>query len=107
MGSPAACGTADRLPHWIVDQDAWEAAGGTTAARTLVRPEEEAGSPSQTGTSLAELAFGRGRIRIAGALLPAPTERNYHPFGLASYALTYTGYQLFDNLLDYQRPAGR
>ena len=62
---------------------------------------------AKTGTSLGELAFGRGRIRIAGALLPAPTERNYHPFGLSSYALTYTGYQLFDNLLDYQRPAGR
>jgi hypothetical protein len=31
-----------------------------------------------------------------GALLPAPTERNHHPFGLSSYALTYTGYQPFD-----------
>jgi len=71
-----------------------------------VRKDEEAGSPSQTGTSLGELALGRGRIRIAGALLPAPTEKNYHPFGLSSYALTYTGYQLIDNLLDYQRPAG-
>jgi hypothetical protein len=93
-------------PNWIVDQDAWEAAGGTTAARTLVRKDEEAGGPSQTGASLGELAFGRGRIRIAGALLPAPTEENYHPFGLSSYALTYTGYQLIENLLDYQRPAG-
>jgi hypothetical protein len=46
----------------------------------------------------------RGRILIAGALLPAPTERNYHPFGLSSYALTYTGYQLMDNMLDYQCP---
>jgi hypothetical protein len=42
-----------------------------------------------------------GRIRIAGALLPAPTKENYHPFGLSSYALTYTGYQLIENLLDY------
>ncbi len=92
-------------PNWIVDQDAWEAAGGTTAARTLVRKTVSAGSPSQTGASLGELAMGRGRIRIAGALLPAPTEGNYHPFGLSSYALTYTGYQLIDNLLDYQRPA--
>jgi hypothetical protein len=38
------------------------------------------------GASLGELAFGRGRIRIAGALLSAPTEENYHPFGLSSYA---------------------
>jgi hypothetical protein len=74
--------------------------------RALVRETKSAGSPCRTGASLGELAFGRGRIRIAGALLPAPTEENYHPFGLSSYALTYTGYQLIENLLDYQRPAG-
>ncbi len=34
----ASCNT-DRCdsPKWIVDQRAWEDAGGTTAARTLVR----------------------------------------------------------------------
>jgi hypothetical protein len=43
-------------------------------------------------------------IRIAGALLPDPSEANYHPYGLSSYALTYTGYQLVENLLAYRRP---
>ncbi|MGH2774432.1 MAG: M14 family zinc carboxypeptidase [Actinomycetota bacterium] len=88
-------------PNWIVDQQAWQDAGGTTAARTLVRETVSPGSPSTTGTSLGELDFGAGKIRIAGALLPDPTEDNYHPFGLSSYALTYTGYQLFENLVDW------
>jgi hypothetical protein len=90
-------------PNWIVDQAAWEAAGGTTAARTLVRETPEPGSTSHSGTSLGELPIGSGVIRIAGALLPDPTERNYHPYGLASYALTYTGYQVVENLLRYSR----
>jgi hypothetical protein len=107
-GSGNASCDSDRCdsPNWIVDQNAWKAAGGTTAGRTLVRESEEPGSQSHTGTSLGELRFGSGTIRIAGALLPDPTESNYHPFGLSSYALTYTGYQLVQNLMAYRRPAG-
>ncbi|HEX2025842.1 MAG TPA: M14 family zinc carboxypeptidase, partial [Actinomycetota bacterium] len=74
----AECDT-DRCdsPNWIVDQAAWDSAGGTTAARTLVRGTVMPGSPSRTGVSLGELPLGAGRIRIAGALLPDPTEENY------------------------------
>jgi hypothetical protein len=43
-------------------------------------------------------------MRILRRIL-GPTEQNYHPFGLASYSLTYTGYQVVENLLDYRRPA--
>jgi Zinc carboxypeptidase len=105
-GSGNAACDSDRCdsPNWIVDQDAWKAAGGTTAGRTLVRETTEPGSPSHTGTSLGELKFGDGVSRIAGALLPNPTTKNYHPYGLFSYALTYTGYQLFENLIAYRRP---
>ncbi|MGH2778656.1 MAG: hypothetical protein ACRDJB_08390, partial [Actinomycetota bacterium] len=105
--SPAGAGNSscdsDRCdsPNWIVDQQAWQDAGGTTAGRTLVRATVSPGSDSTTGTSLGELDFGAGRIRIAGALLPDPSEHNYHPYGLSSYALTYTGYQLFENLVNW------
>jgi uncharacterized repeat protein (TIGR01451 family) len=54
--------------------------------------------------TLGELPMGAGRIRIIGPLLPMPTESYYHPFGLASYALTYTGYQVLNNALQWQRP---
>jgi len=101
----SSCGD-DRCdsPNWIVAQDAWERVGGTTAARTLVRATPEPSSESSTGTSLGELKLGSGVIRIAGALLPDPSEANFHPYGLSSYALTYTGYQLIENLLAWNRP---
>ena len=33
-----------------------------------------------------------------------PTEQYYHPFGLANYAVTYSGYQVLQNALQWQRP---
>jgi hypothetical protein len=98
-------------PNWVVDEKVWKEAGGTVAGRTFARmhtePEFEDGKavPSVTGVSLGELSLGKGKIRIAGAMLPEPTEANYHPYGLASYSLTYTGYQLFENMSGYTNPA--
>ncbi len=76
-------------PIWSVDQIEWERLGGRTAGIT-------------TGdqVTLGELRLGQGTIRIVGALAPMPTQQYYHPFGLASYALTYTGYQLLNNALN-------
>jgi hypothetical protein len=39
-----------------------------------------------------------------GALLPMPTDQFYHPFGLANYAVTYSGYQVLQNVLQWERP---
>jgi hypothetical protein len=30
--------------------------------------------------------------------------QTYHPFGLANYAVTYTGYQVLQNSLQWTRP---
>lgn len=99
-GSGNARCTADRCdsPNWVVAEPAWTDAGGNIAARTLVRTARGPG-PSAVGVSLGELPLGRGQLRVAGSLLPEPTEENFHPYGLRSYALTYTGYQVFENLL--------
>ena len=90
-------------PNWVVDDAAWTAAGGTVGGRTLGRETVAPGSPTVSGVSLGELRLGKGRVRIIGALLPDPTEANYHPFGLFSYSLTYTGYQVFENAIAYRR----
>ncbi len=82
-------------PHsftWAVTRSAWTAAGG----RIVGTVSDE--------VALGELAIDQGRIRFVGGLLPDPEERYDHPFGLASYALTYTGWQLFENLVQWQRP---
>ncbi len=80
-------------PIWAVDQLEWERRGGRTAGITTADQ-----------VTLGELPLGSGVVRVIGALLPMPTEQYYHPFGLANYALTYTGYQVLDNALQWQRP---
>jgi hypothetical protein len=81
----------DTAPAWWVDQAAWETATGRTA-----------GTTGDSRTSLGEVAMGKGVVRIIGALLPMPSDAYYHPFGISNYALTYTGYQLLNNALDWK-----
>jgi hypothetical protein len=75
-------------PNWTVAQEAWEAGGGTTA-----------GTNGEGRTAYGEKPLGKGTVRFLGALLPQPTEEHYHPYGLQSYAVTYTGYTLLQNML--------
>jgi hypothetical protein len=82
-----------------VNRAAWEAAGGRTTATSADSGERDA-VPVYTRTTLGELPLGSGHIRIAGALLPQPSEEFDHPLGLEPYATTYTGYILVCNLLD-------
>lgn len=95
----------DEAPNWVVDQEAFEAAGGLTTgiARNVTfnalgqAQLEEQGSEA---TIYGELPLGEGQVRILGALLPDPTEEFYHPFGLQDYAVTYTGYTLLQNMVN-------
>ncbi len=80
-------------PVWGVDQIEWERLGGRTA-----------GTTTADQVTLGELPLGGGVVRVVGALLPMPTEQFYHPFGLANYAVTYSGYQVLQNVLQWQRP---
>jgi uncharacterized repeat protein (TIGR01451 family) len=81
-------------PVWAIDQVEWERAGGRTVGVTTADQ-----------VTLGELGVGSGTVRVIGALLPMPSDQYYHPFGLANYALTYTGYEVFKNALQWQRPA--
>ena len=82
-------------PVWSVDLFEWERAGGRTVGIT---------TPDQV--TLGELPVGRGQVRIIGPVLPRPTEQYYHPFGLASHAVTYTGYQVLNNALQVPAVGG-
>ena len=78
----------DDAPVWTIDQPAWEGAGGRTV-----------GTTTENKVSLGELKLGEGQIRIIGALLPMSSNQADIPYGLASYALTYSGWQVFNNAL--------
>lgn len=86
-----------KLPFWGIDRGAWEAAcelPDCTTATTM---------PNGNVVNLGEAAFGAGRVRVAGALLPDPVfepdEINDHRFGVADYSITYTGWEVFKNLV--------
>lgn len=81
-------------PIWGISDAQWDAKGGRTAARV-----------QNQFTVLGEMPLGKGVIRIGGALLPPPSEDYDHPFGLESYALTWTGWQLFENLVAVEAQA--
>nr|MDQ4041808.1 hypothetical protein [Actinomycetota bacterium] len=94
IGSRTSCSGAQcTAPIWTVAQAAWQGAGGRTVGQSV-----------NGRTSFGELPLGLGVVRIVGALLPMPTDRYYHPFGLANYALTYSGYQVLKNTLEWERP---
>ncbi|MGH2675717.1 MAG: CARDB domain-containing protein, partial [Actinomycetota bacterium] len=91
-----------KLTQFFVDRTAWE--GGCGKANAVECTSALLGA----GVGYGERHLGRGRIRIAGAMLPDP---NFAPggprdmrFGVTSYALTFSAWQMFLNLVDYQRP---
>lgn len=83
----------DTSPHWIVMQAAWEGAGGKSIAS--VENESEIG--------LGRVKVGRGTVGIFGAVLPDPTEKYDHFFGLADYAVTVAGGQILNNMIAFRR----
>ncbi len=85
--------------QYDVDRGAFEAAGGRTAATSADSGDRDA-APVYSRATLGELGLGSGHIRIAGALLPQPSEEFDHPLGLEPHAATYSGYILVCNLLD-------
>ena len=103
------------MPISVVDRAAWESAcgkatpGRCTTALGTARARVGNQTRNVTAVSLGELDLGDGHVRIAGTLLPNPAYEpdatNDHRFGLASYALTYTGYIVLENLLEWTNPA--
>jgi hypothetical protein len=95
---------AARIRQWWVQTAAWQAGCGKQNAVECTSAVMLGG---QSG--IGERTHGRGAIRIVGAMFPDP---NYAPapgirdmrFGLQSYALSFSAWQVFLNLVDYQRP---
>ncbi|ELZ50489.1 peptidase M14 carboxypeptidase A [Halorubrum coriense DSM 10284] len=88
--------TANGVPVYGVDRDAFEAAGGSVAGyhqredKTLVT----AGTIRVPG--------GSGEVVILAGLLPSPTQQNLHPFGLS---LTHLGYTVLANGVGHAPPS--
>jgi hypothetical protein len=96
---------ASTSPQWDVDREAWEAAGGRYVAGSASSGGGGA-QPLTDRVTVGEITLGKGRIRIAGSLLPQPSNEYDHPLGIEPYATTYTSYLLARNLLDWRDPDG-
>jgi hypothetical protein len=79
----------DTSPHWIVKAAALERAGGKSVAH--IEDESEIG--------LGRVKLGRGTIGFIGALLPQPTERYDHFYGLADYGVSVTGGIILNHMI--------
>jgi hypothetical protein len=79
----------DSSPHYTVARGAWTDAGG----KVIAYIEDEA------RVGIGRLELGNGTIGIIGALLPQPTERYDHLYGLADYAVTVAGGQILNNMI--------
>jgi hypothetical protein len=94
---------AARLRQWWIQTTAWQTGCGKANAVQCTSALMLGG---QTG--IGERALGRGVVRIVGAMFPDPS---FKPnavrdmrFGLQSYALSFSAWQVFINLVNYQRP---
>jgi hypothetical protein len=92
-GVPIGYALGGAAPNWYLPM-AEAQKGKVVGTLTL------GGALGATHANYGEIPLGEGRIRYLGALLPDPTQENYHPYGLASYATTYAGNQFFLNMLD-------
>lgn len=102
--NPNSGGTHARMPFWGVDRAAWE---DTCTQAEAARCTTALVAQDSDFASLGEVALGQGVVRIVGTLFPDPLltddETADNRFGLADYALTYTAYQVFENLVAHQR----
>jgi len=90
-------GTAYESPQWDVDATAFTKAGGRIAATSATQSD----AADTTRATVGEFTVGQGRVRVLGSGLPQPTEKFDHTLGLEPYALTYTGYAMIRNLVDW------
>ena len=89
---------ASFAPQFDIDRKAFEQAGGRVAG-TSADAAPRTARPVYDRVALGEIKVGKGQIRVAGGLLPQPSQAFDHQLGIEPYALTYTGYILVRNLL--------
>ena len=85
--------------QWDVDRAPFAKVEGARIVGTSADPGARDARAVHDQVALGEVKLGSGQIRFVGGLLPQPTEAYDHEFGLEPYAVTYSGYILFRNLL--------
>jgi hypothetical protein len=103
-GPQGASETKNSAPIWLVDRDAWEQAGGVTigTADPPADRKQTSEGTNEDRTTIGTMEAGKGRIVIFGALLPQPTEKFAHWFGLNGYTISAAGQTMLLRALDWK-----
>ena len=95
------------MPAWYVNSEKWDKGCTTACAEAALGGNVSGEAGPENAAALGQRKLGKGRVRIAGIMFPDP---NFAPggpadmrFGLASYALTFSAWQTFLNLVNYER----
>lgn len=83
-------------PVWFVHADAFD---GEVVG---VAGNGQGSVPDETKVDFGRAALGKGTVVFLGALLPDPQLGEASPYGVDSYATTYTGNQLLRNALGWE-----
>lgn len=90
---PLGYTATNQAANWTIPSTAVTAAGGTVV-----------GTFNTGNTNLAQIPHGAGSIALFGAILPTQTQNNRHDYGLTDYAVTVTGGEVLNTMLEYRRP---
>lgn len=97
-------GTENRAPVFTIDRAAFEDAGGSTVATAdPLGPKAEGEGTATDKTTIGIVEQGEGRLVVMGAILPQPTERFPHWFGLDAYTVSVPAQQLLLRAMTWQR----
>lgn len=86
-------------PTTLIDDSAFEAAGGDVAGRM----EVDGSTPDAVGVAAGSLAADDAEINLIGSVLPPANQRELHPFGMADYAVSFMGHTMLCNALGFQQ----
>jgi hypothetical protein len=104
-------GTTNSAPIWSINRNAL-AAAGAPAVRVVGTvdppsdPKDTSEGYSADKVSIGQYGLGRGRVTFFGALLPRPTDKNPHWYGLDDYAISYAGQTMLLRALSVGTGAG-
>ncbi|WP_255170991.1 M14 family zinc carboxypeptidase [Natrononativus amylolyticus] len=91
-GSQVGYTTGPDSPGTVIDEDAFESAGG-----------EIAGTMGGAGVAAGTLSAGDAEINVLGSVLPVANQRELHPFGMSDYAVSFMGHTLICNALGFEQ----
>jgi hypothetical protein len=92
-------GDASFSHQWDVDRKVFDGVAGGRVVASSADPGTRDARAVHDLVAMGEVKMGKGQVRFVGALLPQPSQEFDHELGIQPYAVTYTGYIVFRNLL--------